>query len=621
MINSIGLRGPRADMNLDRFVKTISGSYLILGAFLANSLWAAAPDGAALYQARCSACHDNNSAEERAPKREQIAARKPEAIVGAMFDGAMIAQASGLTLDEGRAIARFITGKEFSAVSDVPKGMCEAPAKKLSFAPGDWNGWSVEPDNSRYQAKPGLSAADVPRLKVKWAFGFPGDSRAFAQPAIVGGRVYVGSAGGKVFSLDASTGCTYWIFKADGAVRTAITIARSKTGGRYIAYFGDLRGTAYAVDASSGALIWKVNLDNHPYARITGSPIFYEGRLLVPMASFEEASGIAPGYECCTFRGSLASLDAETGRQLWKSYTVLDPPKAFKKNKNGGQMYGPAGAGVWSAPTIDAKRKLVYVATGDSYTDVELHTSDAILAFRIDNGSLVWVSQVTAHDNFIVACPDRSPNCPEVLGPDYDFGSSPILRTIAGGKQIIVAAQKSGVVWGLDPDQKGKVLWNTKIGAGSVQGGVEWGHSADGENTYAAVSDVSAGADAQPGISALKLATGEKVWSTPAPKVTCAKQAACSPSQSAAVSVIPGAVFSGALNGHFRAYSTKTGEIIWDFDTVRPFDTVNQVLGKGGSINGAGPVIANGMVFTNSGYGSGRQLEGNVLLAFSVDGK
>jgi polyvinyl alcohol dehydrogenase (cytochrome) len=207
------------------------------------------------------------------------------------------------------------------------------------------------------------------------------------------------------------------------------------------------------------------------------------------------------------------------------------------------------------------------------------------------------------------------------LGPDYDFGSAPILRTLAGGKQIIVAAQKSGVVWGLDPDQRGKVLWNTKIGTGSVQGGIEWGHSADGENTYAAVSDVSAGTDAQPGISALKLATGEKIWSTPAPKVTCATQPACSPAQSAAVSVIPGAVFSGALNGHFRAYSTKTGEIIWDFDTVQPFDTVNKVPGKGGSINGAGPAIANRMVFTNSGYGSGRQMEGNVLLAFSVDGK
>jgi len=607
-------------MSCFRFARTLTRSHLFACTFLVGSLWAAEPDGASLYQSRCAACHDNSSAEARAPKREQIAARSPETIVNTMFEGVMIVQASGLTLEEGRAIARFLTGKEFSSVSTVPTGVCEAPAKKLSLAPGDWNGWSVEPDNSRYQAKPGLSAADIPKLKVKWAFGFPGDSRAYAQPAVVGGRVFVGS--GTVYSLDAATGCTYWSFKADGSVRTAISIARSKTSGRYIAYFGDLRATAYAVDASSGALLWKVKLDNHPYARITGSPIYYDGRLFVPMASFEEASGMTPQsqYECCTFRGSLTSLDAETGRRLWKSFTVLDPPKAYKKNKNGGQMYGPAGAGVWSAPTIDAKRKLVYVATGDSYTDVEINTSDAILAFNIDNGSLVWVSQVTPKDNYIVGCP-ASPNCPEEVGPDYDFGSSAILRPIAGGKQIIVAAQKSGVVWGLDPAQKGKVLWNMKLGAGSVQGGVEWGHSADSENTYVAISDVATRGGAQPGISALKLTTGEKVWNTPAPKVTCATRTGCSPAQAAAVSVIPGAVFSGAINGHFRAYSTRTGEILWDFDTAKPFDTVNKVPAKGGSINGGGPAIANGMVFTNSGYGFVGQTDGNVLLAFSVDGK
>lgn len=603
-----------------RFVRTLTGSRLISCAFLAGSLWAADPDGAALYQARCAACHDNDSAQGRVPKREQIAVRAPEAIVNTMFEGPMIPQASGLTLEEGRAIARFITGKEFSSVSNVPMGKCEAPAKKLSLAPGDWNGWGVEPENSRYQAKPGLSVTDIPRLKVKWAFGFPGDSRAYAQPSVAGGRVFVGSASGTVYSLDAATGCTNWSFKADGAVRTAISIGRSKTGGRYIAYFADLRATAYAVDAGSGALIWKQKLDNHPYARITGSPVFYEGRLFVPVASLEEASGLTPQYECCTFRGSLVSLDAETGRQLWKSFTVLDPPKAYKKNKDGGQMFGPAGAGIWSAPTIDAKRKLVYAATGDSYTDVEINTSDAILAFNIDNGSLVWVSQVTPKDNYIVGCP-KSPNCPEVLGPDYDFGSSAILRTIGGGKQIIVAGQKSGVVWGLDPDQKGKVLWQTKLGTGSVIGGVEWGHGADGENTYVAISDIAVRENAQPGISALKLGTGERVWSTPAPKVTCATKTGCQPAQSAAVSIIPGAVFSGAVNGHFRAYSTKTGEILWDFDTARPFDTVNKVPGKGGSINGGGPAIANGMVFTNSGYGSFGQADGNVLLAFSVDGK
>ena len=602
------------------FVMTLSTACLISCALLRNSLWAADPDGAALYQSRCAACHDNGSAEARVPKREQIAARPPEAIVNAMFEGLMIIQASGLTMEEGRAIARFITGKEFSSVTNVPIPKCEAPAKKLALGPSDWNGWSAELDNSRYQPKPGLSAVDIPRLKLKWAFGFTGESRAYSQPTVAGGRVFVGSASGTVYSLNASTGCLYWSFKADGTVRGAITISRSRTGGRYMAYFGDLRATAYAVDAEKGALIWKRKLDDHPAARITGSPVFHEGRLFVPVASFEEASGLWRQYECCTFRGSLVSLDGDTGRELWKSFTVLDPPKPYRKNKNGGQMYGPAGAGVWSAPTIDAKRKLVYVTTGDSYTDVEINTSDAILAFNIDSGSLVWSSQVTTKDNFIVGCP-ASPSCPAEVGPDYDFGSSAILRTIAGGKQILVAAQKSGVVSGLDPDRKGKILWQTKVGAGGVTGGVQWGHGADGEKTYVAVSDVNVRQNALPGISALNLSTGEKVWNTPAPKVTCATPLGCQPAQSAAVAVIPGAVFSGAVNGHFRAYSTKTGEILWDFETAQSFDTVNKVPGKGGSINGGGPAIANGMVFTNSGYGSFGQSDGNVLLAFSVDGK
>jgi len=607
-------------MSYFRFLRTLTGSRLISCAFLVSSLWAADPDGAALYQARCAACHDSGIADSRIPKREQIAARSPEAVTAALFDGAMIGQASGLTIDEGRAIARFVTGKEFSVASDVPMAKCEAPGKKISLAPGDWNGWSVEHDNARYQPKPGLNATEIPRLKLKWAFGFPGDNRAYSQPTVVGGRVFVGSMGGSVYSLDASTGCVYWSFKADGSVRSAVSIARPKTGGRYIAYFGDLHSMAYAVDAENGALIWKMKVDQHPVGRITGSPVFHDGRLFVPVASMEEGTGRSPSYECCTFRGSLVALDAETGRQLWKSYTVLDPPKAIKQTKEGKQLYGPAGAAIWSAPTIDTKRKLVYVATGDSYTGVDINTSDAILAFRIDDGSLVWVSQALPKDNYIVGCPG-SPNCPDEVGPDYDFGSSPMLRPLGGGKQIIIVGQKSGTVWGLDPDQKGKVVWQRKLGAGSVMGGVQWGPGADNEHAYVAISDVAARKDAQPGISALNPATGETVWNTPAPKVTCATRGGCSPAQSQAVSVIPGVVFSGAVNGHFRAYSTKTGEILWDFDTAKPFDTVNKVPGKGGSINGGGAAIANGMVFTNSGYGFVGQTDGNVLLAFSVDGK
>ena len=592
-------------------------SSLATFALLAGSLWGAAPDGAALYKERCGTCHDGG-AQPRMPKREEIAARTPEAIVTAMFMGSMFNQAAGLTVDEGRAIARYLTGKEFSTVAEPMAGQCTAPAPKFALAAADWNGWGVEPGNSRYQTKPGLTVEDIPKLKLKWAFGFPGDSLAFAQPTVAGGRVFVGSAGGTVYSLDSATGCVYWAYRVGASVRTAVTIARAKTGGRYIAYFGDIQAAVHAVDAETGKPLWKLKLDDHPAARVTGAPAFYQGRLYVPVSSIEEVSAASPKYQCCTFRGSVVALDAETGRQLWKSYSVLDPAKAYKQSKVGTQLLGPAGAAIWSAPTIDVKRKLIYVATGDSYTDVEINTSDAVLALDLDTGRLIWASQVQPKDNFIVGCP-AAPNCPESRGPDFDFGSSPVLRPIGGGKEILVAAQKSGIVWGLDPNQKGKIVWQAKIGAGSALGGIEWGHAADDQNTYAAISDRLVRNEPQPGIYALRLATGEKVWSVPAPAVTCAAPGRCLPGQSAAVSVIPGAVFSGSLNGHFRAYSTKNGEILWDFDTARPFETVNQVPAKGGSIDGAGPTIAGGMVFTNSGYGLFGGTAGNVLLAFAPD--
>ena len=416
-----------------------------------------------------------------------------------------------------------------------------------------------------------------------------------------------------MYSLDAATGCIFWTYPAGAGVRTAISIGKLPSG-KWAAYFGDIRANAHAVDADTGTRIWKVKLEDHPVARITGSPVLVNGRLYVPISSIEEASAQQPTYSCCTFRGSLAALDAATGRLLWKSYSVLDPAKPYKQSKNGTQLLGPAGAAIWSSPTIDLKRKVIYAATGNSYTGIDINTSDAILAFDLETGKLLWSSQVQPKDNFIIGCPAH-PSCPDESGPDYDFGSSPVLRTLADGKQILVAAQKSGVVYGLDPCNKGKILWQTRVGRGSALGGIEWGHAADGSLAYAAVADSLNRKDGTPGLYAIDLATGERKWSTPAPAV------GGNPAQSAAIAVIPGAVFSGALNGHFRAYSTATGEILWDFDTNRPFDTVNGVQAKGGSIDAPGPVIAHGMVFTNSGYGIFGGIAGNVLLAFSVDGK
>lgn len=588
-------------------------------AFLTGA-FAAAPDGAALYKERCGICHDNAQSQLRMPKREEIAARTPENVMAAMFTGAMLTQAAGLTEDEGRAIALYVTGKAFGSVSETMAGQCTAAPKK--FAPNakaDWNGWGVDPTNSRFQPNPGLSAADVPKLKLKWAFGFPGDNSAAAQPTVVGGRVFVGSNRGTVYSLDQSTGCILWSFNAGAGVRTAMTVVPAKTAGKYIVFFGDVKSAAHALDAETGKELWKTKVEDHPASRITGAPTYFNGKLYVPVSSIEEAFAQRSTYECCTFHGSLVALDAETGNQLWKSPTVLDPAKPFKKNSAGAQQYGPAGAALWSSPTIDAKRKLVYVATGDSYTDADINTSDAIIAYSLETGKLQWVSQVQEKDNFVMGCP-KSANCTESNGPDYDFGTSVVIRDIGGGKQILLAGQKSGILWGLDPDNKGKILWKTKLGAGSALGGIEWGHAADRQNVYVAISDRIVREGAQPGISAVNLATGKTVWSTPAPKVTCAVPAGCIPGQAAAVSVMPGAVFSGALNGHFRAYDTSDGKIIWDFDTATNFDTVNKVTAKGGSVDASGPTIANGMVLTNSGYGQFGGKAGNVLLAFSVDG-
>jgi polyvinyl alcohol dehydrogenase (cytochrome) len=356
-------------------------------------------------------------------------------------------------------------------------------------------------------------------------------------------------------------------------------------------------------------------MDDHPVARVTGAPVLVNGRLYVPISSIEEVSAAQPTYECCTFRGGVAALDATTGAQIWKSYSVLDPPKAYKKSKNGTQLFGPSGAAIWNSPTVDLKRKVIYTGAGNSYTDVDINTSDAILAFDMETGRMVWSSQVQPKDNFIVGCPNAV-NCPEERGPDFDFGTSPILRTLPNGKQILIAGQKSGVVYGMDPDNKGKVLWQTRLGKGSALGGVEWGPAADEKYAYVAISDRLLGKNGTPGIYALDLATGEQKWGTPAPAGVSGNGG-----QSAAVAVIPGAVFSGALNGHFRAYATSSGEIIWDFETAKPFETVNGVPAKGGSIDTAGPTIAHGMVFTNSGYATFGGLPGNVLLAFSVDGK
>jgi polyvinyl alcohol dehydrogenase (cytochrome) len=585
---------------------------------------AASPEGAELYKQRCAVCHDN--AQDRIPPLFLMRRRSAEDVIQTLTHGSMKQQAAGLSAEQIRALAIHLTGKVPGPPieTNLSANLCPGPPPPINFKGAQWNGWGRDLDNTRYQPDPGIKAEDVPRLKVKWAFAHPGPM-ATGQPTIIGDRLFITIEAGLIYSLNAQTGCTYWTLNPGAAVRAAISVGPLPAGSpaKFAAYFGDEKSFVHAVDAMTGKPLWKTRVEDHFLARITGAPVLYQNRLYVPVSSFEETAGRDATYECCKFRGSIVALDAYTGKIIWKSYTVQPAPQPFKKNTAGTQMYGPAGGAIWSAPTVDAKRGVIYGATGNSYTDVDTGHTDAIMAFDLATGKVKWVNQITPKDNFLVGC--RQPgvgNCPEEAGPDYDFGSSVIIRTLPSGKQVLLAGQKSGVLYALDPDNQGKKLWEVKLGNGGALGGIEWGFAADQEQVYVPMADVG-GAGRKPGLTALKIATGEKLWHVPAPKAVCSwGTTRCNNAQSQAATLIPGVVFSGTTDGHLRAYATKDGTILWDFDTAATtYEAVNGMKAKGGALDGGGPTIAGGVLYVNSGYGRLVGYPGNVLLAFTVDGK
>ena len=347
---------------------------LVVLAVLALPGASAAQDGAALYKELCSSCHD--TAVDRAPSREALRAMSPQRVLDAMEAGPMVAMTQLRSAAERRAIAEFASGRRFGtafSIAPAPKAMCTAGRGPFSMTPASpaWNGFGQNASNTRFQAVPGagLSAAEVPKLKVKWAFGLPGDVQSWAGLTLAGGRLFFGSIAGNVYSLDAKTGCVHWAFDAGAIVRTAVSVGPIGAAGRYGAFFGDARGNAYALDAETGALVWKVAAETYPSARLTGSPILHEGRLYVPVSSSEEGVGSLTDYECCKFRGSIVALDAATGRQIWKTYTIPDEPRPVRKNARGVQLWGPSGAPIWSSPVVDPVRRALYVTTGNNYSD------------------------------------------------------------------------------------------------------------------------------------------------------------------------------------------------------------------------------------------------------------
>jgi polyvinyl alcohol dehydrogenase (cytochrome) len=614
------------------------GTVLLLGRATSARAQSKSPlpvaPGQSLFDKNCASCHVGPPVVERAPDLKALMQLTPESVLAAMTTGVMVEPALGLSDDEKRAIAEYLGGRPLD-----PKNTGDAASMtnhcttNPSFVPRGngsiWDGWSASLGNTRYLGGSlgGLTAASVPQLKLKWAFGFPNGDTAYGQPSVVSRRIFIGSDIGYVYSLDEDTGCIYWSYHARAGVRTAPTIEPlEKTGDakHFVVYFGDMRANVYALDARTGKEIWVQKLSDHYSARIPGAPSFYRGRLYVPIAATEEAFSASPAYPCCTFRGSVVALDAVTGEQVWRTYVIPEASKPTHKNSAGTQLFAPAGAAVWNSPTIDPKRHALYVGTGDAYTEPAAKNSDAVVAMDLDTGNILWSFQAVPNDAWMVGCvPVPSENCPKDLGVDWDFGSSPILVNKNGSGQLLLATPKSGTVFALDPDRKGESVWKIDLSKKPApnNGEIAFGGSTDSDKLYLALEDGR--------FVSINYTTGKLAWDVtlesldnlglPTINGENRTKAGLRFGQSAAVTGIPGAVFTGGWDGILRALSTDDGKVLWQFNTAREFTTVNGVAAKGGSMGGPGPVVANGMLYVGSGYANvGGGMPGNVLLAFAA---
>jgi len=588
--------------------------------------------GSRIYERACAQCHEGQV--PRAPLSLAFQMMDPRTIYDTLTVGVMREQGKTLDEHERLAVAEYLAAAEIVESGSHAQPLCDSKNRGLDFNhPPRLRGWGMTAENTRFIEGPtaAIHRSDVGRLKIKWAFAFPGATRARSQPMVAGRTVFVGSQDGTVYALDLESGCIKWVFQADAEVRTGFAIDEWEAGDDDaipLLYFGDLTGQAYAVHAGDGSLRWKVRPDAHPELTITGSPRLFERKVYVPMSSREWLAAGDDHYECCTFRGGVAALDAATGAMLWKTYSIeAEPAPTGRLNRIGVPTYAPSGAPVWNSPTIDVKRRRLYVGTGESYSSPAADTSDAVLALDLDTGELIWHYQSLADDAWNFAClVPNGANCPEERGPDLDIGAPPVLLTLGNGKDVLMVGQKSSEVFALDPDASGRLLWKKRLGRGGFVGGVHWGMAAAGEILFAPNADTSVTGKEigkpKPGLYAIDAQTGEYRWTAPAPQTCSSKQKpGCDPGLSAPPTVIPGVVFSGSFDGHIRAYDSNTGQIIWDYDTTQNVNTVSGYVATGGSLESAGPVIFDGYVLVTSGYMFGGRMPGNVLLTFTVGGR
>jgi polyvinyl alcohol dehydrogenase (cytochrome) len=478
----------------------------------------------------------------------------------------------------------------------------------------------------------------LPELELAWAIGFPKTTSLRSSPVIIGSTMFYAPAqSGKLLALDIEKACAKWVYDVGVPVRSSVSFG--DIGARKALILADQQAQVHVIDAQTGERIWKANGRHDATGNITGAPVLYKDRIIVPVSSSGVGSGANPKFECCVGHGAVVALDAATGKQLWIAHTMEDGQYTGKTSATGVKLRGPSGAPIWSTPSIDVKRGLIYATTGQNTSLPATPTSDAVLAIDLANGTTKWTFQALANDVWNLACrPDPAqsgPNCPspaDSVLKDYDFGAGAVLTQQRDGSDIVLAGQKSGDLWALDPEQNGKLLWRQTFGDGSALGGVHWGIAIDSEyRVFAPINDPHfpefKDYVPEPGMNAIDIDTGKVLWRKPV-TADCgngreARFNLCGEKYglSAAPLVVDKSVVAGALDGRIYIFDAATGDIVWQYDTLRDFATLNGVKGQGGGIDSHSVFAGSGMLFVASGYGGFRQPPGNVLLAFRPKAK
>jgi polyvinyl alcohol dehydrogenase (cytochrome) len=596
-------------------------------------------DVSALYKKTCAVCHE--VPETKAPPTNTLRRLPASQILMAMELGKMQPQASGLTPEQRIMLARWLAAEE-DGKRDAWLA-ANACARETPVPVSGRENWGLGRDNTRHASGVRIDRSNVGQLTLQWSVALPAVNSMRSQLVVAGDTAFLGSKGGHLFALDRRTGCVRWSYQTDAAVHSALTLDRTPDGVATL-FFADELATVYAVDASSGKTRWRVRLKWFPTSLVSGPATYYDGRLYVPVSSFEVAAAGLPTHECCRSHGGIAALDATTGAALWRFDTT---PQATKTtiNRAGVQMWGPSGAVVWNAPTVDAKRGALYFGTGQNSSSPATDTSDAIIALDLKSGARRWVFQALANDAWNAACLGGGASCPAENGPDFDFGASVMLVARPQG-DLLLAGQKSGEVFALDPDRNGAVVWRNRVGSGSSNGGVHHGLATDGSRVYVPIADPERklpGYVPKPGVYALSLEDGKLLWSHPvqrgcqfdpadAPLVGLAEMAqgksdrspwpACGYyyGHSAAAVVSNGVVYAGALDGKLRLLNAESGTELRIFNTTQPYAASNGVEGHGGAIDVGGAIVNDDQLFVLSGYGMFGQMPGNMLLVYGLGG-